>query len=292
MAEPSYTSPSSEPSGFSRIILPLLWGVVIALVGASVYLFIQVDRMRGELASMRQSVLSEVSKVHEASSLLDSANRRNLDALREELGNARSTAAVAAGQAKVEALRHADDIARKLDAEQKRQQQHVASELSAVREAANTTTSKIADVSTEVSSVRSEVASTKSELDKTISDLKSVRGDLGMQSGLIATNSKELSALRSLGDRNYFEFNLTKAKQMQKVGDVSIRVTKVDIKKNKYTIELVADDKRVEKKDKNINEPLQFYVAKVRTPYEIVVNEVRKDQIIGYLATPKVQTPR
>ncbi|RPI08139.1 MAG: hypothetical protein EHM65_10690 [Acidobacteriales bacterium] len=98
VAQSSYES--SEPSGLSRILLPLLWGVVIALVGASVYLFIQVDRMRGELASMRQSVLSEVSKVNEASSLLDSANRRNLDALREELGNARSTAAVAAGQAK------------------------------------------------------------------------------------------------------------------------------------------------------------------------------------------------
>ncbi|RPI11943.1 MAG: hypothetical protein EHM65_06525, partial [Acidobacteriales bacterium] len=227
----------------------MLWGVVIALVGASVYLFLQVDRMRGELASMRQSVLTEVSKVNEASSLLDSANRRNLDALREELGNARSTAAVAAGQAKIEALRHADDIARKLDAEQKRQQQQVASELSAVREAANTTTSKIADVSTEVSNVRSEVASTKSELDKTIADLRSVRGDLGVQSGLIATNSKELGALRSLGDRNYFEFNITKTKQMQKVGDVSVRVTKVDTKRNRYTIELVADDRKVEKKD-------------------------------------------
>jgi chromosome segregation ATPase len=290
MPEPNIVPPSA--SGSSKVALALLWGVVIALVASSVYLFLQVDRMRADLRAMREAVLAEVSKVQEASSLLDSANRRNLDTLREELANAQRAAAVAAGEARTEALRHAEELARKLDAEQKRQQQLVASQINEVKEAANTTQSKIADVSTEVKSVRSEVASTKSELEKTIAELKSVRGDLGVQSGLIATNAKELSALRALGDRNYYDFNLVKSKQMQKVGDITMRVTKVDTKRNKYTLELIADDKKVEKKDKNINEPLQFYVAKARTPYEIVVNEIRKDQIIGYLATPKVQSPR
>ncbi len=285
-------TPRPSAPGSSIIVMALLWGVVIALVAASIYLFLQVDRMRADLRVMREAVLAEVTKVREASSLLDSANRRNLDALREELANAQRTASVAAGQARTEALRHAEELAKKLDAEQKRQQQLVASQLSEVREANTSAQSKIADVSTEVKSVRSEVASTKSELDKTIAELKTVRGDLGVQSGLIATNAKELGALRALGDRNYYDFNLMKAKQMQRVGDITMRVTKVDTKKNRYTLELIADDKKVEKKDKNINEPLQFYVAKARTPYEVVVNEVRKDQIIGYLATPKVQTTR
>ena len=290
MSEPSASKPST--SSLSKIALPMLWGVVIALVASSIYLFLQVDRMRADLRVMREAVLAEVSKVQEASSLLDSANRRNLDSLREDLANAQRTAAVAAGQAKTEALRHAEDLAKRLDAEQKRQQQQTASQINEVKEATSSAQSKIADVSTEVSSVRSEVASTKSELEKTIAELKSVRGDLGVQSGLIATNGKELGALRAMGDRNYYEFNLVKSKQMHKVGDITMRVTKVDTKKNKYTVELIADDKKVEKKDKNINEPLQFYVAKARTPYEIVVNELRKDQIIGYLATPKVQTSR
>ena len=65
-----------------------------------------------------------------------------------------------------------------------------------------------------------------------------------------------------------------------------------DPKKNKFTVDLIADDKRVEKKDKNVNEPVQFYVARARQPYEIVVNEVKKGQIVGYLATPKVQQTR
>jgi hypothetical protein len=129
-------------------------------------------------------------------------------------------------------------------------------------------------------------------LDKTIAELKTVRGDLGVQSGLIATNSKELSALRTLGERNYFEFNITRSKEYRKVGDISVRLRKADTKRNRYTVEVLADDKRVEKKDKNVNEPVQFYVARARQPYELVVNEVRKNQIVGYLATPKVQAVR
>lgn len=276
----------------SRVGLAMLWGLAIALAATSVYLFLEVDRMRADLRVIRESVAVEVNKVREASSLLDSANRRNLEQLREELENARRTAAVAAGQARTEALRHAEELAKRLELEQQKEQARLAGELKAVREAASTAHTKIADVSSEVTSVRSEVASTKSELDKTIADLKSVRGDLGVQSGLIATNAKELTALRTLGDRNYFEFDIKKSKQMQRVGDITMRVTKVDTKKNRYTLELIADDKKVEKKDKNVNEPLQFYAAKARLPYEIVVNEVRKDQIIGYLATPKVQVAR
>ncbi len=282
----------TPPSGSSRTAIAVLYGIIIALVAASVFLYIQVDRMRGDLATLRDSVQAEVTKVQEASSLLGSANQRNLDALREELENAKRNADAAVGQAKTEALRHAEQLTRQLQAEQKKQQQQVASEISAVKEAAGAANTKIADVSSEVGNVRTEVAATKSELQKTIADLKTVRGDLGVQSGLVATNGKELAALRSLGDRNYFDFKLAKTKVAQRVGDVAIRVTKTDEKKNKFTILVIADDKTVEKKDKNINEPVQFYVAKARIPYEIVVNTVGKDQIAGYLATPKVQSAR
>jgi hypothetical protein len=109
---------------------------------------------------------------------------------------------------------------------------------------------------------------------------------------LVATNSKEIAALRALGDRNIFEFTLGKTKQPQRVGDVMLQLSKVDLKKNRYTVNVTADDKRVEKKDKGINEPVQFYTSKARMPYEIVVNELRKDTIVGYLSTPKVQSGR
>ena len=242
-------SGQTSPSGSSGTAIAILYGIVIVLVAASVFLYIQVDRMRGDLASLRDSVGAEVTKVQEASSLLGSANQRNLDALREELENAKRNADAAVGQAKTEALRHTEQLTKQIEAEQKKQQQQVASEISAVKEAAGAANTKIADVSSEVGNVRSEVAATKSELQKTIADLKTVKGDLGVQSGLVATNGKELSALRSLGDRNYFDIKLAKTKTPQRFGDVAIRLTKTDENKNKFTIVVVADDKTVEKKD-------------------------------------------
>jgi hypothetical protein len=143
-----------------------------------------------------------------------------------------------------------------------------------------------------VGSVKTDVASTRSELQKTIADLKSVRGDLGVQSGLIATNSTELNALRRLGERNYFEFKIGKTKQPQRVGDITLLLKKTDPKKNRFTVNVMADDKLTEKKDRNINEPVQFYTSKARQPYELVVNQVQKDLIVGYLATPKETAAR
>jgi chromosome segregation ATPase len=262
------------------------------MVVAIAMVFVRLENLRRDLTQTRGAMMTEVAKVRQEHGLSTEASRQYLDELRGDLQTARKQAASAAGQAKTDALKHADQLARQLQEEQAKQQAQISTELGDVRSAADTTNTKIADVSSDVGNVKTDVASTKSELDKTIAELKSVKGDLGVQSGLIATNSTELSALRALGDRNYFEFNVSKTKQFQKVGNVQIQLKAVDARRNKYTIQLVADDKTVEKKDKNLNEPLQFYVAGNRQPYEIVVNQVGKDKIVGYLSTPKVVQAR
>jgi len=285
---PTYTH---QPGG-SGLKIPILFGVVIALVAANVYLFLQVDRLHADIAKMRESILTEITNLRESSTVTTQANRRNVETLRDELEAARRQASMAAGQAKTEATKRAEDLARRLELEAKRQQEQVSSAITEVKQANEETAQKVGAVSTEVGAVKTEVAAAKSELNQTLSNLKRVFGELDSHASLIATNSKELDALRALGDRNYFEFRIRKAKQPQKVGDIAVKVKKTDTKRNKYTIELLADDKTVEKKDRTINEPVQFYVAKARQPYELVVNQVNKDEIVGYLATPKVQSAR
>jgi chromosome segregation ATPase len=284
------------PSGGSDVKVPILIGSVVALLGANIYLFTQLNDLRADLGDFRKSTANEISSIKESSTVSTQTARRSLTSLKDELETARRQAAMAAGQARVEAQKHAEELAKRLQVEQNRQQQAAAqmkTELTeAVTNVEKSATSKITEVSTEVGNVKTEVQSAKSELEKTIQDLRRVRGDLDGTSSLVATNGKELIALKSLGERNYFEFNITKSKEPRKVGDVSVVLKKTDPKRNRFTIELLADDKRVEKKDKNLNEPVQFYVSKARQPYEIVVNEVKKDQIVGYLATPKVQTSR
>ena len=284
---------AGPPSGGSDIKVPILIGAVVALLAANIYLYTQLDRLRGDFGEFRKNMQIEVTSLKESSTVSTQTARRSLTSLKDELEAARRQANMAAGQAKVDAQKHAEELSKRVAAEQARQTEAVKTELTAaVSNAEKNAATKVAEVSTEVGAVRTEVASTKSELEKTATELRRVRGDLDGTSSLVATNGQELEALKRMGERNIFEFNITKSKEPRRIGDVALIIKKVDQKKNKFTIELVADDKKVEKKDRNINEPIQFYVSKARQPYEIVVNEVKKDQLIGYLSTPKVQATR
>lgn len=215
-----------------------------------------------------------------------------METLKEELAAAQAAQRSMSSQAKQEAIARAEQIGKQIEAEQAKVQQQVSSEISDVKQTAQAANAKIADVSTDVGGVKTQVTNTQAELQKTIADLKSTRGDLGVQSGLIATNASELQALRRLGERNYFEFKLGKTKAPQRVGDITLMLRKTDPKKNKFTVDVMADDKLTEKKDKNVNEPVQFYTSKAKQPYELVINQVQKDMIVGYLTTPKEQTAR
>lgn len=286
--QPMYAVPAPE-SGGHGLKFAILFGAVVALIAANVYLFLQIDGLKQEVAKVNTAILDEVGKVRETNTVSAAAARQNVDALKDELEAARRQAQMAVGQAKVDAEKNASNIARRLEQQQKAVEESLRTEVSKVEQAATT---KIGEVSTEVSNVKTDVSNTKSELDKTIAELKSTRGDLGVQSGLIATNAGELAALKKLGERNYFDINLGKTKAPVRIGDILLQLKKADTKKNRYTVDVVADDKKVEKKEKGVNEPVQFYTSKARQPYEIVINEVKKDQIVGYLATPKVQAAR
>src|SRR6266571_3612288 len=219
--------PPADDSG-SNLKTAILAGAVIAMLAANVYLYMQVDVLKTGISKLRESIATEVTNLRENSSATTATHRKSIETLKSELEAARRTAATAASHAKSEAESHADQIAKQLAAEQKRQAQEVATEISAVKAEATTTNSKIGEVNSEVSTVKSQVASTKSELDRTIGDLKKVNGDLGVQSGYIATNGKELAALKRLGERNIFEFNLAQSKVPQKVGDITLVLKKTD----------------------------------------------------------------
>ena len=144
----------------------------------------------------------------------------------------------------------------------------------------------VSGVKTDVGGVKQDVASTQADLASTKSQLTRVVGDQGVMSGLIATNHDELQELRRRGERNYYEFTLNK-NSAKVVGTVKLTLKKADIKRSKYNMYVDADDKNIEKKDKNLDEPVQFYSGKTPALYEIVVNNISKDKVTGYLSTPK-----
>jgi chromosome segregation ATPase len=148
---------------------------------------------------------------------------------------------------------------------------------------------KIGAVATDVTGAKKDIEATRSDLEATKTKLERATGDMGVMSGLIARNHDDLEELKRRGDRNYYEFTIQKSKAAQRVGPVQIALNKTDQKKSKYTMTVLADDKSIEKKDKTAGEPVQFYVkgSARLAPYEIVVFDVTKNQITGYLATPK-----
>ena len=146
---------------------------------------------------------------------------------------------------------------------------------------------KLGQVSADVSGAKSDIEATKKDLEATKGKLERTVGDMGVMSGLIARNKEEVEELKRRGERNIYEFDIQKSNTPQRIGPIQVRLKKVDTKRLKYTMDLIADDKTVEKKDKTINEPVQFVSRASRSVQEIVVFELSKDRAVGYLSAPK-----
>ncbi len=175
-------------------------------------------------------------------------------------------------------------------AELEAQQKAAAAKLAAAQ---NQQGKQLAAVSGEVSSVKTDVGAAKADIQKTQNDLAATStklehamGDLGVQGGLIAHNAGELEELKHRGDRNYYDFTLNKNAR-QRVSNISLVLKKVDPKKSTFTLNVLADDKTIEKKDRTLGEPLQFYTGPDHLLYEVVVFTTAKNSVTGYLSAPK-----
>jgi multidrug efflux pump subunit AcrA (membrane-fusion protein) len=181
----------------------------------------------------------------------------------------------------------AADLQRRQEADAKRLESEQAAAAQAASQQIGAVSNQVSSVKSDVGGVKTDVEATKTELKSAVAQMQSMRGDLGVQSGLIATNHQELEILKHKGDRNYYEFTLNKQKTPQPVSTVSLLLKKADPKKNRYTLVVIADDKQIEKKDKGTNEPVQFYTGKDNMLFELVVNNVDKNMVKGYISTPK-----
>jgi len=280
---------SQNVSGSSHtgIFVALAVGLVLALAGDA-YLLTRSNNLDGQLAQTKLDAQAQIAKLSDTTTDLLQQERQQLQSLNDDISGKYDTANTALRKARMDAKKASDQLSDKIAEQQKA----VGDEIGQLKEATTSATSKLNEdvtgVKTDVGAVRTDLSATRTDLDKTGADLKRAIGDMGVMSGLIATNSKDLQTLRDLGDRNYFEFDLEKGAMTKKVGDMTLTLKKADPKRNRYTVAVAYDDKTVEKRDKTINEPVQLYTSKSKQPYEIVVNQVKKDGVVGYLATPKV----
>ena len=262
---PEGDEPVVETGGQGNAGRWILLLLAVVYVAVSVYLHFQ---MRGRIEQLGKDQQANKAQIAELTRRMQSAEAIS-ETLGQQVGMTKKELSQRAAQ--LQAQQRAAEA--RLAAEQKQQISAVSGEVAGVR--------------TDVGGVKTDVASTKADLEATKAKLASAIGDLGVQSGLIARTRDDLELLKHRGDRNYYEFTLVKGASPQPVSTVSLQLKKADAKKGKFTMNVTADDRTIEKKDRNINEPIQFYTGRDRMLYELVVWTVEKNKATGYLTTPK-----
>lgn len=264
-------------------------GIAIAVLAVTCgFLWREVNRVQAQVVDLNAALEDQVASVRETTAMEAGKATRELATLREDFAAAMKTAESSVGRARTDAKRHAERLAAELAQKQEEQAAEIAQQLSTIEDETST---RFDEVATNVSDVQATVATHRETLDGMADNMRMVRGDMGVMSGRIATNADELQYLRELGERNYFEFDIAKplAEPVKVGNDVRIELRHTDDGKNRFTMDVFADDKRISKKNRTVNEPIQFYVGgRGGLPYEIVVNKVEKGRIVGYLSTPKV----
>ena len=272
MSDGSYETAERTQSG---LFVAILGFAALASAGALVWSYTLETRLEKSQTALANSQLQN-------DKLAESLNETNakLRVTSETLGQS-----VGLTQRQLEArasefLKRQQAETSRLEKQQQAAQEETSKQIGAV-------SSDVTAVKTDVGGVKTDVASTKTELKDAEGRLQRVTGDLGLTSGLVATNSKELDVLKHKGDRNYYDINLTKGAKPFPISGISLQLKKADEKRSKYTLLVVSDDKKIEKKDKSLDEPVQFYTGKDKLLYELVINTINKNQVVGYLATPK-----
>jgi len=246
----------------------ILIAVAIAYVVASAYFIVD---HRGKLDKVTQEQASSQKQIADLTKRMQSAEADS-ETLAQQLGMTKKELA-----ARTAELQHQQQAA---SARSAAQAEELKKDVGAVA-------GEVGTVKTDVGGVKTDVAATKASLEATIAKLQNTIGDLGVQSGLIANTRSDLEALKHKGDRQYYEFTLVRGAKPQSYSTVALQLKKTDPKRGKYTLNVTADDKTIEKKDRNQSEPVQFYTGREHMLYELVVWTVDKNKITGYLSTPK-----
>jgi len=255
-------------SGNSTVRIILMVVGVVFMIGSIIFMV----QAQSRIAELEQHQLAAQKDMAQKFDDLGSKTRASINVLADKVGMTHKELSRKASD--IQAAEKATETRLRADEESTKQQ------FGAVSGEVNGVKGEVTKVSADVTDTRNDLATTKGKLEHAI-------GDLSKHSELIATNHDELEFLKHRGDRDYFEFTLKKGKEPTHLSIISLQLKKTDPKKSKFTMYVLAEDKKIEKKDRTINEPLQFYTGRERQLFEVVVNSVDKDHVTGYLSTPK-----
>lgn len=244
--------------------------VVLALLAAG-----EIGTLR-KMSSMRGSFEAQQARMRTDLLALEDAQAQQLGALRAELDQT----AERMGSTGKE-LNSARAMVTKLQKQQRQEATQLKQEISKKADE-----EKVGALSQDVTTTKTDLDATKKNVDELANNLGLAKSEMGT---LIARNHDDIEALRKLGERDYFEFTLNK-NQKQNIAGVGLTLKKTNAKHHRFDVTMLVDDQQIEKKARTINEPIFFYVAGSKKPYEMVVNKVESSRVTGYVSTPKGAT--
>lgn len=264
------TSAVGEQRSYSGLMMGLLAVAIVAAIAGLIWSY----SLAARLTAAEAQVASAQRQNQRLATTLAETNAR-LRITSETLGHS-------LGITQQQLEQRAQDLLRRQQAQAK----YFETEHAAVQQQIGAVSTDVSGVKTDVGGVKTDLNTTKTQLRETQAQLQSMKGDLGIQSGLIATNAKELDVLKHMGDRRYYEFTLAKHHR-QAVSTVALELRKADPRHNRFTLVVFSDDKQILKKDRSLDEPIQFFTGRNHLLYELVVNNIpNKNEIQGYIATP------
>jgi hypothetical protein len=255
--------------GGSSLVRNILIGAAVVYLIGSVIFMVQAQNRLSDMEQRQKTALADMEKKMEDN---NGRMRASIEVVAEKAGITQK------------------DLVKKasvLQAEENETQSRLKSDEQSNKQQFTAVNGAVDGVKSDVTKVSADVSDTKNDLAVTKGKLETAIGDINKHSELIATNHDALEQLRHRGDRDYLEFTLYKGKDPTRLATVSVQLKKVDPKKGEFTLVVLADDKKIEKKDCSLNVPLQFYTGRDRNLYEIVVNAADKNVVSGYMSTPK-----
>jgi hypothetical protein len=253
-------------SGSSTVRIILMVVGVVFMIGSIIFMV----QAQNRIAELEQHQIAAQKDVAQKFDELGSKTRASINVLADKVG-----------------MTHKELNRKDIQEAEKATESRLIADEESTKKQFGVVSGEVSGVKGEVTKVSADVTDTRNDLATTKGKLEHAIGDLSKHSELIATTHDELEYLKHRGDRDYFEFTLKKGKDPTHLSIISLQLKKTDSKKSKFTLYVLAEDKKIEKKDRTINEPLQFYTGRERQLFEVVVNTIDKETVTGYLSTPK-----
>jgi len=265
------------------------WVIVFVVLGllvlGEIYTLSKVGAIgsvQAQQATLRTQFQQSSDQLAAKLSSLEDANAQQLDALRAELDTASRKMT---GTSDGKQLARARAMVAKL-------QKQTEAENDALKQEIVKNNEKMGQ---QMASFTQDVAATKNDLGSTKQTMTTLQNDLGMARSemgtLIARNHDDIETLRKLGQRNYYEFTLTK-NQEQTVAGVGLVLKKTNVKHHRFNLNLLTNDMAIPKDNRTVDEPIFFAAGGSKEFSELVVNKVDQSTVTGYISTPKYAQPQ